>query len=261
MYSIKLIKMKIYHLNCVQIESPLGSAIGHCVLIESSGNLTLIDAGIGLAETRNPEKTLGRDLIEITGFKFDEKLTALIQIEQLGFDPKNVTNIICSHLDPDHIGGLSDFPKAVLHVSKEEYISFKSGNERYLSQQLSYKPELILYKQNDNDWFGLPARKLNLNFEAYLIPLFGHTLGHSGVAFKNDTNWTFYVGDAYYLREELENLNHPVDQLATIRAMDNAMRKESLDKVRYIVSKHGSEIEYFGYHDPTEFRQNNGIQA
>lgn len=248
-------QMKVYHLNCVQIESPLGSAIGHCVLIESSGNLTLIDAGIGLTETKNPEKTLGIDLIELTGFKFDEKLTAIKQIEQLGFDPKNVTNIICSHLDPDHIGGFSDFPKAVIHVSEEEYKNFNSGNERYLSRQLSYSPQLNLYSKNDNEWFGLSARKLNLNFEAYLIPLFGHTLGHCGVAFKTDTNWTFYIGDAYYLREELNNLNHPVDQLATIRAMDNDMRKESLDRIRQLINEFGSEIEYFGYHDPTEFER------
>jgi len=245
--------MQVHHLNCVQIESQLGSAIGHCVLIELEGNLTLVDAGIGLTETKNPEKTLGKDLIEITGFKFDEKLTAIRQIEQLGFDPINVTNIICSHLDPDHIGGLSDFPTAKVHVSLEEFHSFESGNERYLRQQLSHKPKLNLYSQNTNEWFGLPARKLNLNFEAYLIPLFGHTLGHCGVAFKNNSAWTFYVGDAYYLKAELNNRNHPVDQLATIRAMDNQMRKESLEKLRNVVNEFGSEIEYFGYHDPFEF--------
>ncbi|MEJ7643763.1 MAG: MBL fold metallo-hydrolase [Chryseolinea sp.] len=247
--------MKVYHLNCVQIESPLGSAIGHCVLIESNENLTLVDAGIGMAETQNPEKTLGKDLIETTGFKFDENLTAIRQIEQLGFDPVNVRNIICSHLDPDHIGGFSDFPKAVVHVSKEEYESFSSGNERYLSQQLSYKAELNLYSKNDNKWFGLPARKLNVNFDAYLIPLFGHTLGHCGVAFKNNDVWTLYVGDAYYLRAELDEVNHPVDQLATIRAMDNGLRKESLEKLRQVIKEFGCEIEYFGYHDPTEFER------
>ena len=48
--------MQVHHLNCVQIESPLGSAIGHCVLIELDGNLTLVDAGIGLTEIKNPEK-------------------------------------------------------------------------------------------------------------------------------------------------------------------------------------------------------------
>lgn len=245
--------MKVYHLNCVQIESPLGSAIGHCLLIESNGTLTLIDAGIGITETQNPEQTLGKDLIEITGYKFDEKQTAIRQIEKLGFDPRKVTNIICSHLDPDHIGGLSDFPQAIVHLSNEEFDCFNSGDERYLKYQLSYEPELKLYSQNDSKWLGLDARKLELNFEAYLIPLFGHTHGHCGVAFNNDGNWTFYVGDAYYLRAELENENHPVDQLATIRAMDNDLRKMSLHKLRKTIKEHGNEMEYFGYHDPTEF--------
>ncbi len=246
--------MKIYHLNCVQIESPFGSAIGHCVLIEANEELTLIDTGIGIAETREPEKRLGKELIEITGFKFSENLTAIKQIEKLGFAPENVKNIICSHFDPDHIGGLEDFPKATIHVSKEEYESFKRGNERYLSRQLAHEPEIQLYEKNDSKWFGLPARRLDLDFEIYLIPLFGHTLGHCGIACKNDEHWTFYVGDAYYLRAELVNKNHPVDQLATIRAMNNELRIESLENIRKVINQYGDKIEYFGYHDPTEFK-------
>jgi len=244
--------MKVHHLNCVQIESPLGSAIGHCVLIEGNDSLTLIDAGIGLAETRAPEQKLGKELIEITGFKFDENHTAIRQIEQLGLDPKNVNHIICSHLDPDHLGGLADFPKASVHVSQEEYKSFKSGNERYLPQQLNHEVKIELYEENDSEWFGLPARKLDLGFEIYMIPLFGHTLGHCGIAFKNEARWTFYVGDAYYLRAEIENRNHPVDQLATIRAVNNELRIETLEKVREVIKNHGHEMDYFGYHDPTE---------
>jgi len=41
--------------------------------------------------------------------------------------------------------------------------------------------------------------------------------------------------------------------LATVRAVDNKLRKESLDQVREIVKKYAGEIEYFGYHDRTEF--------
>ncbi|MEX0312859.1 MAG: MBL fold metallo-hydrolase [Allomuricauda sp.] len=233
----------------------MGSAIGHCLLIEENNKLTLIDAGIGLLESKEPEQRLGKELIEVTGFKFEESLTAIRQIEKLGFDPKNVEHIICSHLDPDHIGGIADFPKAKIHVSKEEYDSFKSGNERYLPQQLSHNPELKLYDTNDSEWFGLPARKIDatLQTEIHLIPLIGHTLGHCGVAIRADNQWIFYVGDAYYLRGELEDKNHPVDQLATIRAVDNKLRLESLEKVRDIIKNFGDQMEYFGYHDPTEF--------
>ncbi|WP_264792688.1 MBL fold metallo-hydrolase [Aureispira anguillae] len=246
---------KIYHLNCVKIESPMGSAIGHCLLIQENEKLVLIDSGIGLMEFREPEKRLGKELIAITGFKFEERLTAIRQIENLGLNPQNVEHIICSHLDPDHIGGLADFPNAKVHVSNEEYESFKNGNERYLQQQLSHNPDLKLYESNDKEWFGLPARKvhLNLQIETYLIPLFGHTHGHCGVAIKVNNQWIFYIGDAYYLRAELEDKNHPVDQLATIRAVDNNLRLESLDKIREIIKNFGDQMEYFGYHDPTEF--------
>lgn len=249
--------MQIHHLNCVRIESSFGSAIGHCLLLNENESLTLIDAGIGLAETREPEKRLGKELVELTGFKFDEELTAIRQIEKLGYDPKNLKNIVCSHLDPDHIGGFSDFQNARIHVSKEECECFKSGDQRYLPQQLSYNPEIMIYDNNDAEWFGLPARRLelDLNIEMYLIPLFGHTLGHCGVTFKENGKWIFYVGDAYYLRAEITDHNHPVDQLATIRAMDNEMRKKSLEKVRQIVEKHSNELTYFGYHDPAEFKE------
>ena len=248
---------KVHHLNCVKIESPLGSAIGHCLLIQENQKLILIDSGIGFMESKEPEKRLGKDLIEVVGFIFDKSLTAIRQIEKLGFKPENVENIICSHLDPDHIGGLADFPKAKIHVSKEEYECFKSGNERYLQQQLSHKPDLELYETNDTDWYGLSARrvKLNAQTEVLLIPLFGHTLGHCGIAIKTNNKWIFYVGDAYYLRAELEDKNHPVGQLATIRAVDNQLRLESLEAVRKVVRRYGNQMEYFGYHDPTEFKE------
>ncbi|MCG8574051.1 MAG: MBL fold metallo-hydrolase [Flavobacteriales bacterium] len=247
---------KIHHLNCVKIESPMGSAIGHCLLIEEDDKLVLIDSGIGLLESKEPEKRLGKELIEVTGFEFDESLIAIRQIEKLGLNPEKVEHIICSHLDPDHIGGLMDFPKAKVHVSKEEYEAFKGGDERYLQQQLDHDPDLKLYEVNDAEWFGVAARKVAVSSESelYLIPLFGHTLGHCGVAIKANDEWIFYVGDAYYLRAEIEDKNHPVDQLATIRAVDNEMRLESLDKVRELIHNFGNEMDYFGYHDPTELK-------
>ncbi|QSE98693.1 MBL fold metallo-hydrolase [Fulvivirga lutea] len=249
--------MKIHHLNCVTIDSPFGPAIGHCMLLNENGRLILIDAGIGINETKNPNALLGKELVEITGYIFDENITAVKQIEKLGYKPDQVENIICSHLDPDHIGGLIDFPNAKIHTSLEEYESFKSGHPRYITRQLSHDPEMQLYKNNDSELFGLPARKLNLGFKTlfYLIPLFGHTNGHCGIAFIENGKWTFYIGDAYYYRAELTNKNHPVGQLATIAAVDNELRKESLNKVLEIVKKYGDKIQYFGYHDPSEFEQ------
>lgn len=246
--------MKIHHIKCVNINSPFGPAIGHCLILAENDRLVLIDSGLGLEETKNPTDLLGNELVAKTGYILEEKITAINQIKQLGYEPINVTDIICSHLDPDHIGGLVDFPNARVHVSQEEYESFKMGHERYLPRQLSHNPEIVQYSENDFEILGLPARKLNLttNIKFYYIPLFGHTKGHCGVAFKAQGRWLLYVGDAYYYRAELTNKKHPVDQLATIAAFDNEMRKDSLEKLRALIKKYNDNIDYFSYHDPNE---------
>lgn len=245
----------IHHLNCVDIQSPTGmNAIGHCLLLEMSDMLILIDTGIGLLDTQNPVERMGQQMIDTIGYCFDENLTAIRQIENLGLDPEKVTDCIISHLDYDHISGLTDFPKAKIHVGIEEFEDFNSGNPRYLKTSLSHNPVIKTYAKTDFNWFGFEARKVSLNTKAeiFLIPLFGHTIGHCGVALKAGERWLFYIGDAYYLKVELEDTNHPVNDLAKIRAENNELRIETLNKIRNFTNKNPA-IEIFSFHDPKEF--------
>lgn len=229
--------IKVHHLNCVEIRSTgYGRAIGHCLLIEAGSRLVLIDAGIGLMDTKNPANRIGRLLINVVGFRFNENWTAVRQIQRLGLDPGNVTDCVVSHLDPDHIGGLADFQNSIVHVGLEEYEHFQSGNPRYLQHQLDHLPPVKTYAKTSDTWCGLEARRIAVSeTEIYLIPLFGHTLGHCGVALKSETDWLFYVGDAYYLKEELTDPDHPIHALAEMRADDNQLRINSLNKVRRIM--------------------------
>ncbi|HEY8397547.1 MAG TPA: MBL fold metallo-hydrolase [Flavihumibacter sp.] len=246
---------EVFHLNCVKIVSPINDNVGgHCLLVNENNKLVLVDTGIGLLDTRNPVERIGQQLIDLVGYQFDEKQTAVRQIEQLGFDPAKVTDCIVSHLDNDHIGGLADFPAAVVHVGAEEWANFKSGNPRYLQMPLAHNPTIKTYGASDLDWFGFEARKVEVLEETdlFLIPLFGHTLGQCGVALKADNTWIFYVADAYYMRVELSDDQHPVNELAKLRADDNEQRLATLDKIRKLVSDH-PEIEVFGYHDIEEF--------
>jgi glyoxylase-like metal-dependent hydrolase (beta-lactamase superfamily II) len=89
--------------------------------------------------------------------------------------------------------------------------------------------------------------------EVLLVPLFGHTLGHCGVALGHGSRWLLHVGDAYYLRAELTTDDHPVSALAAQRADNDALRRESLALLRRIAQHHSAEVELFGYHDFTEF--------
>jgi glyoxylase-like metal-dependent hydrolase (beta-lactamase superfamily II) len=248
---------QLFHLNCVHIVSPINDSVsGHCLLVQDGDKLVLIDTGIGLLDTQNPEERIGKELVDIVGYRFDESRTALRQIEALGFDPKQVTDCVISHMDNDHIGGLADFPNATVHLSTEEWDAFANGNPRYLQLPLAHSPRIRTYTTSDNRWFGFEARRLELSLdcEIYLIPLFGHTLGHCGVALQVDGQWLFYVADAYYMKVELSGQQHPVQELAQIRADNNEWRLQSLEQIRKLTIEH-PEIALYSYHDIDEFRQ------
>lgn len=247
--------VKLHHLNCVEIRSPGGPrAIGHCLLLESSRKLVLIDTGIGLMDTKYPNKRIGKELVNQVGYLFDERNTAIRQIQRLGLDPEKVTDCVISHLDNDHIGGLADFPKAKVHVGTEELENFNSGNPRYIKTPLSHDPDIKTYNPKNSNWFGFEARRVEIDLESeiLLIPLFGHTSGQCGVAIKLDDTWIFYVADAYYLRAELNDSNHQVSELAEQRADNNDLRIETLNRIRKLVNDN-PDIVVFGYHDPEEF--------
>jgi glyoxylase-like metal-dependent hydrolase (beta-lactamase superfamily II) len=141
-----------------------------------------------------------------------------------------------------------------VHLSQEEHIHLSSGHPRYDPTQFAHGPDRKTYLRSSRKWFGLEARPVDLGFESevLLIPLFGHTLGHCGVAVQQGNRWLLHVGDAYYLRAELTADDHPVSQLAAQRADDDGQRRTSLEHLRRLVRDHGYEIDITGYHDLTE---------
>lgn len=245
----------VRHLNCGTLHRPPNPrAACHCLLLDAGGRLALIDTGIGLADVRDPVGRVGREAIDAAGFLFREEETAARQLERLGFRPADVTDAILTHADPDHAGGLTDFPHARVHVSAEERAAVERGNPRYRPPQFAHGPDWRPLPPAGERWFGLEARRVPLPAgEVLLVPLFGHTLGHCGVAVRQGDRWLLHVGDAYYLRVELSTDDHPIAALTAARAEDNAARLASLAELRRLARDHGERIDLVGYHDFTEF--------
>lgn len=246
----------IHHINCGYLEAPPNPRIlCHCLLLEEADQLVLIETGIGLTEVNDPYGRLPRAAIERFGFQFNESDTAIHQIRKLGLNPDQVNNMVVTHADPDHTGGLADFPAAVVHIGAEELDNSKKGSPRFVPIQFAHGVHWHTYAPSTHIWFGLEARKVDLPITAdvYLIPLFGHTFGHCGVAVQNGEKWVLHVGDAYYLRVELFQDDHPVAVVSQISSEDNDQRVASLAKLRQLYNEHGDEIEFISYHDPTEF--------
>lgn len=195
--------MTIHFLNCYTC----GSRIPHplqtgmlCLLIETEQGLVLVDTGLG-REDYVKKSTMIRIFEAIMIVPMDPEEAAIRQIARLGHQPEDVRHIVLTHLHFDHCGGLPDFPHAKIHVHRREHEAF-TGRIRHWSQfayvrrHIAHQPEFVLYEESRERWYDFPAVRLPLAPEMWLIPLFGHTLGHCGVAVKTETGWLFQVGDA-----------------------------------------------------------------
>ena len=235
--------------------------ICHCLLIETDKGLVLVDTGLGMQDYLHPEQRLGSLIPKIGRIQNDLSLTAIAQIQQLGFQPSDVKHILLSHLDFDHAGGISDFPNATVHVLSSEYNA--AQNLKNIKNRARYKPQQFKQHRYWNfvepaygeSWFNL-HRTQGLNIfqdDILMIPLLGHSAGHSGIAIKKNEGWLFFCGDAYYSHLELDSKHSlkALSQLERIFAEDNHQRLANLKKIQYLAQTESS-IEIICAHDPIE---------
>ena len=90
-----------------------------------------------------------------------------------------------------------------------------------------------------------------------LIPLHGHTLGHTGVAVRRGDGWLLHCGDAYFHHGEVETPSHCPPALRLFQMLndaDGAARRENQERLRELGRRHGDEVELICSHDPFYLR-------
>lgn len=200
--------MRIHHLNCGTLRPPGESMVCHVLLLETSSRLVLVDTGFGTADVREPRR-LG-PVRHVIGTALRAEETAIAQILSLGLDPADVSDIVLTHGDLDHAGGLSDFPDAQVHLLAEEHVAIHRRRGlleagRYRPAQFAHRPLITGHPPGEVIWKGF-ERVVDLAEimpGMLLVPLPGHTAGHAGVALRTENGWLLHAGDAFHSRLSL----------------------------------------------------------
>ena len=226
----------------------------------------LVDTGFGLGDCRNPRTRLGKFFLTLLSPEFREEMTAIRQLERMGFQALDVRHIVLSHLDFDHAGGIDDFPHARVHMLKREaeYALLQKtwlDRQRFRPQQwASTQQNWVTYTGGVGErWFGFEAvRQLEgLPPEILLVPLPGHTFGHAGVAVRHEGRWLLLCADAYFYHREMDHdkpyCTPGLQMYQVMMEKDRRARLDNQRRLRELRRRHGSEVRVFCSHEMREF--------
>jgi glyoxylase-like metal-dependent hydrolase (beta-lactamase superfamily II) len=261
--------MKVHHLNCGNFEAAGVPLVCHVLLVETHAGLVLIDTGFGMKDIEEPALRIGvvRHFLS-PALVFQD--TAVQQVEALGFRREEVRHILLTHLDPDHIGGLADFPRAKVHITAAEREGGTLGltrleRARYRPVQWSHGVEWVEHQPEGESWFGFTAAKelTDITRGLVMIALPGHTRGHAAFAVDAGTHWILHAGDAFYHHGTLDGSKVP----AVLRAQEIAVAhdlkrlRDNQARLRALFLENDPKLRIVCAHDPAQYRSLRNPQA
>lgn len=238
----------------------VGDIVCHVLLLETEAGLVLVDTGFGTADVADPGRRLGPTRHLVKPLLRDQE-TALHQVVGLGFARDDVRHVVVTHFDVDHVGGLSDFPEAQVHVTAAEargavHAPSFYERRRYRSAQWAHGPRLVEHDITGEAWRGFAAARelTEVAPGIVMLSLPGHSRGHAAVAVDTGTGWLLHAGDSYYDRSEI--VGGPVSRGLRLSermvAHDFRQVLANQERLAELQRAHEPDLRVFCAHDPAE---------
>ncbi len=208
-----------------------------CLLVDNGSQKILIDSGIGDKQDEKFHKNFGL---------FGD-VTLLESLKKVGFEPKDITDIVHTHLHFDHCGGtikynengnlVPTFPNANIWIGKEHWNEAMNPNMRERASFL--KENLLPIKESGKLIFIEEECELFPNF--FVKFFHGHTIGQVIPFINYEGRWLVYGGDLF---PSYAHVYEPY-----IMGYDMNARQTLADKERFFEEAHKLNYTLFFEHD------------
>jgi glyoxylase-like metal-dependent hydrolase (beta-lactamase superfamily II) len=207
------------------------------ILVETGENLVLIDAGFG---PELPEVLVGR-------YELRRETNLMDGLGETGHAAEDVTHVVLSHLDPDHVGwALSppSFPNATVYVQEEALEEAREMPERDGRRQAVPAVE----KGIEEGWCELLRGDGEVVAGIRVEVRSGHSAGHQIVWIGSGDDAALYTADLAPAKIWLDP-----DLIAGVDTDPEAARRNRIEVLEEAESKNAPVILY---HEPGDFLVN-----
>lgn len=204
------------------------------VLLKSGDALVLLDAGFG---PELPEVLVGR-------YELQRDADLADSLKEAGHDPEDVTHVVLSHLDPDHVGWALNprgFPNATVYVQKdslEEARRMEEGDGR--REAVSPVEEGM-----DEGWCELLEGNTEIVEGVRVEVRSGHAEGHQICWIESGGDDALFTADLAPARIWLDP-----DLISGVDTDPEAARKNRIEVLTEAAER---EAPVILYHEPSDF--------